>query len=125
MKKLYALSILILALSFATSAQSNILDRHNGDAEWVSFVKGHMCLIQDGQSKEQALPNFMAVIQQKANVNSNVELADLALSSGFQPHETETKMYKLDSNHVVTVYSVQRLEVLYKRDQANKKAAKK
>ena len=124
MKKLYALSILILASSFAISAQSNILDRHNGEAEWVSFVKENMCLIQEGETKGEELPVFLPA-SQKLNVTTNVDLADLALRSGFQPNETQTKIYSLDAKHVVTVYSVQRLEVLYKRDQANKKAVKK
>jgi len=125
MKKLYALSVLILATAFATSAQSNILDRHNGEAEWVSFVKENMCLVQEGQAKEGALPNLFAINQKYSNQNSNLQLDELALSSGFQPNETQTMIYKLDETHVVTVYSVQRLEVLYKRYQANKKAANK
>jgi hypothetical protein len=125
MKKLYALSILILATAFATSAQSNILDRHNGEAEWVSFVKENMCLVQEGQAKEGALPNLFSMNQKYLNQNSNLQVAELALSSGFQPNETQTMIYKLDETHVVTVYSVQRLEVLYKRYQANKKAANK
>ena len=125
MKKLYALSILILATAFAASAQSNILDRHNGEAEWVSFVKENMCLVQEGQAKEDALPNLFSMNQKYLNQNSNLQVAELALSSGFQPNETQTMIYKLDETHVVTVYSVQRLEVLYKRYQANKKAANK
>ncbi|MBM3448518.1 MAG: hypothetical protein FJX90_05360 [Bacteroidetes bacterium] len=125
MKKLYALSILILATAFAASAQSNILDRHNGEAEWVSFVKENMCLVQEGQAKEGALPNLFAVNQKYLNHNSNLQVAELALGAGLQPNETQTMIYKLDENHVVTVYSVQRLEVLYKRYQANKKAANK
>jgi hypothetical protein len=125
MKKIYALSIMILAMSFVGSAQSNILDRHNGEAEWVSFVKENMCLVQEGQSKGEVLPNLFAVNQKYLDVNSNVQIAELALRSGIQPNETITMMYKLDDNHVVTVYSVQRLEVLYKRNQANKKAANK
>lgn len=125
MKKLYALSILILATAFATSAQSNILDRHNGEAEWVSFVKENMCLVQEGQAKEGVLPNLFATNQKQLNVNSNQQVAELALGTGLQPNETQTMIYKLDETHVVTVYSVQRLEVLYKRYQANKKAANK
>jgi hypothetical protein len=125
MKKLYALSILILATAFATSAQSNILDRHNGEAEWVSFVKENMCLVQEGQAKEGVLPNLFATNQKQLNVNSNQQVAELALGTGLQPNETQTMIYKLDETHVVTVYSVQRLEVLYKRHQANKKAANK
>jgi hypothetical protein len=125
MKKLYALSILILATAFATSAQSNILDRHNGEAEWVSFVKENMCLVQEGQAKGEALPNLFEVNQRNLDLSSNVHVAELALNSGFQPNETQTIIYKLDATHVVTVYSVQRLEVLYKRYQANKKAANK
>lgn len=125
MKKLYALSILILATAFATSAQSNILDRHNGEAEWVSFVKENMCLVQEGQAKEGVLPNLFATNQKQLNVNSNQQVAELALGTGIQPNETQTMIYKLDESHVVTVYSVQRLEVLYKRYQANKKAANK
>lgn len=125
MKKLYALSIMILASSFALTAQSNILDRHNGDSEWVSFVKENMCLIQEGQSKGEALPNLFEVNQRNFDLSSNVQVAELALNLGFQPNETQTIIYKLDATHVVTVYSVQRLEVLYKRYQANKKAANK
>ena len=125
MKKLYALSILILATAFATSAQRNILDRHNGEAEWVSFVKENMCLVQEGQAKEGVLPNLFATNQKQLNVNSNQQVAELALGTGIQPNETQTMIYKLDESHVVTVYSVQRLEVLYKRYQANKKAANK
>lgn len=125
MKKLYALSILILATAFAASAQSNILDRHNGEAEWVSFVKENMCLVQEGQSKGEVLPNLFAMNQKYLNQDSNLQVAELALRSGFQPNDTQTMIYKLDENHVVTVYSVQRLEVLYKRSQANKKAANK
>ena len=125
MKKLYALSILILATAFATSAQSNILDRHNGEAEWVSFVKENMCLVQEGQAKEGVLPNLFATNQKQLNVNSNQQVAEMALGTGIQPNETQTMIYKLDESHVVTVYSVQRLEALYKRYQANKKAANK
>ena len=84
-----------------------------------------MCLVQEGQAKEDALPNLFSMNQKYLNQNSNLQVAELALSSGFQPNETQTMIYKLDETHVVTVYSVQRLEVLYKRYQANKKAANK
>ena len=84
-----------------------------------------MCLVQEGQSKGELLPNLFAMNQKYFNQNSNLQVAELALRSGFQPNETQTMIYKLDENHVVTVYSVQRLEVLYKRSQANKKAANK
>lgn len=91
----------------------------------MNFVKENMCLVQEGQAKEGALPNLFAVNQKYLNHNSNLQVAELALGAGLQPNETQTLIYKLDENHVVTVYSVQRLEVLYKRYQANKKAATK
>jgi hypothetical protein len=84
-----------------------------------------MCLVQEGQAKEGVLPNLFATNQKQLNVNSNQQVAELALGTGLQPNETQTMIYKLDETHVVTVYSVQRLEVLYKRHQANKKAANK
>jgi hypothetical protein len=123
MKKLFALLTLILLAAGVVSAQTNVLSLHSEDPTWSVFVKENMCLIQNGQSKGGELPVLMTDTKVSSGISSS-ELAELVLSKGFQPDASLTKVYTLDENHVVTVFSVSRLEVLYKRDQANKKAKK-
>lgn len=107
--------------SAGTYAQSNIRQRHNGDASWNSFLDNNMVSVTEAPEKASACPVLVT-----GNANSQLPSAKtLANSSFISPDAMETKTYRwFDSNYVVTVYSVKRLETLYKREMANKKAKK-
>ena len=117
---------LLLVLFFCTLAlsafsQSNIRQRHNGDASWNLFLDNNMVSVMEAPEKATSCP-----VLATGNANKSLPSAsNLARASFVIPDAVETKTYRwFDSNYVVTVYSIKRLETMYKREMANQKAKK-
>lgn len=119
--KIFFLFLTTFIASVGTFAQSNIRQRHNGDASWNSFLDNNMVTITEAPEKATDCP---VLVTGSANTNLP-NVTSLANASYITPDAVETKTYRwFDTNFVVTVYSVKRLETLYKREMANNKAKK-
>lgn len=119
--KLVFLFLAFCTLALGAFSQSNIRQRHNGDASWNAFLDQNMVRITEAPEKAAACP----VLSTGSTDKSLPSAVNLAHASFITPDAVETKSYRwFDSNYVVTVYSVKRLETLYKREMANQKAKK-
>lgn len=126
MEKKILLSILLFfgTIGF-TFAQSNITSLHNSDASWLNFLQNNMVSVTLAPEKAANAPVLNTSgdnLLDSASPTPQMLFAALISTPALQPDAIETKAYRwMNSDYVITVYSVNRLETLYKRELINNK----
>ncbi|MFM2227663.1 MAG: hypothetical protein RL664_1006 [Bacteroidota bacterium] len=112
-----------IGLSFA---QSNIISRHNSDESWINFLQNNMVSVTLAPEKALASPSLITsadVALDSAVPTTQMLFGILNSTPALQPDANETKTYRWgNTDYVITVFSVKRLETLYKRKTINNKA---
>ena len=123
MEKKILLSLFLLFGTIGISfAQSDITQLHNGDSSWLDFLQNNLASVTLDPEKAASSPLLETTLSAPVPTNQMLFNA-LSTTPALQPDAIQTKTYRWgNTEYIITVFSVKRLEIFYQRELINNKA---